>query len=161
MIIRYSKIIASAFMGFYGFICFLNNLFNLNSAFTILSLVMTNPPQPMYSFIGPSVTAPWLIWTGVVVIMATEFTVGVLGISGAVRMFKHRAASLEIFHAAKWHAILSAIFGMIVWYGYFTIIGEGYFHMWQHLSGVRALTVAFRSATVCAVFMLFIALKDD
>jgi predicted small integral membrane protein len=49
----------------------------------------------------------------------------------------------------------------LIWYGFFVVIGEGYFHMWQTETGLGSVEGAFRSGTVCAVLMFYIATQND
>ena len=159
--IRHMKIAAAGFIGLFGLFVFLGNLFNISSAYSFVSAVMADPEQPYYKIIGPLVSANWLIWTSLFVIMGAELVVGVLGMSGAFRMIGQRAASPEAFHAAKAHAVLAGVTGMLIWYGLFIVVGEGYFQMWQTELGLGAVSGAFRYGTVCAVLMFFIVSKTD
>jgi predicted small integral membrane protein len=93
--------------------------------------------------------------------MAGELAVGVLGFLGAGRMLKERKGSTENFDAAKSTAVSAGVLGMLVWYGFFVVIGEGYFHMWQTEIGSASVEGAFRYGTVCAVLMFYIAAKND
>ncbi|MDZ7768085.1 MAG: DUF2165 family protein [Woeseiaceae bacterium] len=54
-------------------------------------------------------------------------------------------------------AISAGVLGMLVWYGFFIVIGEGYFHMWQTEIGLGSVEGAFRYGSVCAVLMFYIA----
>jgi predicted small integral membrane protein len=94
-------------------------------------------------------------------IMTGELAVGVLGFLGAFRMVQQRNGPVESFVAAKSHAILAGVLGMLVWYGFFIIIGEGYFHMWQTEIGLASIDGAFRYGSVCAVLMFYIAAHND
>jgi predicted small integral membrane protein len=154
--IRYLQIVIAVFLGVLGLLNFLGNLFDLNAAYSYLASVISNPPQPIYKIIGPTVTAHWLVWASLFVMMAGELLVGLLALCGAIRMFRQRAATSEAFQAAKFHAIVAAIFGMLLWYGLFNFVGEGYFIMWQIKIGRLAADAGFRYGTVCAFFMFFI-----
>jgi predicted small integral membrane protein len=159
--IRHMKIAAAGFIGLFGLFVFLGNLFNISSAYSFVSAVMANPEQPYYKIIGPMISANWLIWAALFVIMGAELIVGLLGMSGALRMIRQRAAAPEAFDAAKSHAVLAGIAGMLIWYGLFIVVGEGYFQMWQTELGLGAVNGAFRYGTVCAVLMFFIVSKTD
>jgi predicted small integral membrane protein len=62
---------------------------------------------------------------------------------------------------AKTLAIAGGAIGMLVWYGFFIVIGEMYFNMWQTEIGLGSVGGAFRYGTVCAVLMFFIALREE
>jgi predicted small integral membrane protein len=158
---RYLKIIAALFIGLVGLLAFLNNLFNLSSAHGFVGAVISAPEQPYYKLIGPAVSSAWLTWVALWAIMAAELAAGVLGLAGAVRMFGRRAASPVEFQEAKTLAIAGGAIGMLVWYGFFIVIGEMYFNMWQTEIGLGSVGGAFRYGTVCAVLMFFIALREE
>ena len=92
--------------------------------------------------------------------MASELVVGVLGFLGAFQMIQQRSGSTDDFNAAKSYAVYAGILGMFVWYGFFVIIGEGYFHMWQTETGLGSVEGAFRYGTICAVLMFYISFRN-
>jgi predicted small integral membrane protein len=158
--IRITKIAAAAFIGTIGLLVFLGNLLNLNSAYDFVSFVVAGVEQPYYKIIGPTVTAVWLTWVALFVIMAGELAVGFLGFSGAIRMIQQRGGTSDEFNNSKAHAVLAGIIGMLLFYGFFVVIGEGYFHMWQTELGLGSVAGAFRYGSVCAVLMFFISSRD-
>ncbi len=159
--IRITKITAAAFIGTIGLLVFLGNLLNLNSAYDFVSFVVAGAEQPYYKIIGPTVTAVWLTWIALFVIMGVELAIGVLGFSGAIRMIQKRGETSDEFNNSKAHAVLAGILGMLLWYGFFIVIGEWYFQMWQTELGLGAVAGAFRYGSVCAVLMFFISSKDS
>jgi len=159
--IRTAKIFSAGFIGAIGMLFFLDNLFNLDVAHSVVTLILTGGEQPYYKIIGPVVSANWLTWLGLFTIMTGEFTVGVLGFLGMFKLIQNRTASAEDFHAAKAYAIGAGVMGMLVWYGFFVTIGEAYFNMWQTETGLGSVEGAFRYGTVCAVLMFFISSRND
>ena len=158
---RHLKIIAALCIGLVGLLAFLNNLFNVSSAQGFVGAVISAPEQPYYTLIGPAVSSGWLTWVALWAIMAGELAAGVLGFTGSVRMFGRRAAGPAEFQSAKSLAIAGAFLGVLVWYGFFIVIGEMYFNMWQTEIGLGSVGGAFRYGTVCAVLMFFIASRED
>lgn len=158
---RTTKILAAVFIGAIGLLFFLDNLFNLQTAHAVVSMVVSGAEQPYYQMIGPAVTASWLSWTALFTIMAGELAVGLLGLAGAVQMILARSGSAESFNHAKRLAVLGGVVGMLVWYGFFIVIGESYFNMWQFPTGLGSVEGAFRYGTVCAVLMFYVRLPDD
>ncbi len=159
--IRKAKIVAAIFLGAIGLLFFLDNLFNLESAYYVTSLTVSGAEQPYYKIIGPTIGAGWLTWGVLLTIMTVELTVGILGLSGAFRMTQHYSGTPDQFQKAKSSAVLAGVVGMLLWYGFFIIIGETYFNMWQAETGVGSVEGAFRYGSVCAVLMFFIASRDD
>src|SRR6056300_1050734 len=148
--VRITKIAAASFIGAIGALFFLDNLFNLEAAYSVVSFVVSGAEQPYYKILGPTVSSTWLTYLALYTIMAGELAVGVLGFLGAVRMFKERKGSSERFDASKVAATSAGVLGMLVSYGFFVIIGEGYFHMWQTETGLASVEGAFRYGSVCA-----------
>ncbi len=158
---RLTKIIAADLVGLIGLLFFLNNLFNLDTAYAVVSYVIAGTDQPYYKIIGPVISAGWLTWLALFTIMAGELAVGVLGFMGALKMFKNISAPAADFQTAKSKAIVGAFIGIVVWYGFFVIIGESYFNMWQTETGLGSVAGAFRYGTISAVLMFYIGLPDE
>jgi hypothetical protein len=55
--LRVLKILSAITIGLVGLLAFLNNLFNINSAQTFVSAVISGPEQPYYKIIGPTFSA--------------------------------------------------------------------------------------------------------
>jgi predicted small integral membrane protein len=159
--LRILKIAAALFIGVIGLLFGLDNLFNLEAAYDAVSLIVSGAEQPYYRILGPTVGPGWPTWVALFTIITGELTTGLLGFSGMWRMIRARPASAEEFREAKNLAILGGAVGMLVWYGFFVVIGESYFHMWQSELGLGSVEGAFRYGTVCAVLMFFIASRDE
>ncbi|MFA5937849.1 MAG: DUF2165 family protein [Sinimarinibacterium sp.] len=158
--IRHLKIASALFIGLIGLLFFVGNVFNAVTAHAAVSMVISGVEQPYYRMIGPGLHAPWIATVALITIMAGELSITVFGLSGAYRMFRMRCGSAESFHAAKSAAIGAGAIGMLVWYGLFIVIGEGYFHMWSP-SMLQSVEGAFRYGTVCVALALFIASRYD
>lgn len=158
---RNLKIIAALFIGLMGLLAFLNNLFNITVAQSFVAAVISAPEQPYYKIIGPAFSAGWQAWLGLGIIMAGELAAGVLGFIGAARMFVTRSGVSTEFQSAKSLAIAGGAIGVFVWYGFFVVLGELYFNMWQTEIGLGSVSGAFRYGTVCAVLMFIISMRDD
>ena len=157
---RITKIVAAGFIGTMGLLFFLGNLFNLETAYSVVSFVVSGTEQPYYKILGPVVTSNWLTWLALFTIMASELVVGVLGFLGAFQMIQQRSGSADDFNASKSYAVYAGILGMFVWYGFFVVVGEGYFHMWQTEIGLGSVEGAFRYGTICAVLMFYISFRN-
>lgn len=158
---RYFKIVAALIIGLIGALAFLDNLFNINSAQSFVSAVISAPEQPYYKVFGPTFGSTWQGWLGLLVIMAGELAAGVFGFIGAFNLFKNKTADTAEFEKAKVLAICGGAIGVFVWYGFFIVVGEMYFNMWQTDIGLGSVNGAFRYGTVCAVLMFFIAMHND
>lgn len=159
--LRSIKIIAALLIGLIGLLAFFNNLFNIQGAFSAVSVVIAAPEQPYYKVIGPTFSAAWQGWLALLIIMAGELLVGLAGLAGAMRLWKNRGASPTDFQLAKSLALAGGAIGVFVWYGFFVIFGDLYFNMWQTEIGLGSVNGAFKYGTVCAVLMFIIAMRDD
>ncbi len=159
--LRISKIIAALFIGLIGFLFFFNNLFNSEAAYSVVSYIVSGSDQPNYKIFGPVSQSTSLNYLALIIIMAIEFAIGLLGFFGAYSMIKERKNSAKEFTVAKRFAINGGLLGMFFWYGFFVIIGESYFQMWQTVIGLGSVEGAFRYGTICAVFAFFISLNND
>jgi len=159
--IRGTKIVAAFFIAMLGLLFFLDNLFNLSSAYGAVSFVVSGAEQPYYKIMGPSISSNWLTWMALFSIMTGELSVGILGLLGAIQMTQNISGTADAFHKAKSNALLAGIVGMLLFYGFFIVIGETYFNMWQTVAGVGSVEGAFRYGSVCAVLMFFIASRND
>jgi len=155
------KLASAITIGLIRLLAFLNNLFNINSAQSFVSLAISGPEQPYYKIIGPTFGSAWQGWLGLITIMLGELAVGVLGILGAIQMMGRRTADAASFQVSKTQANAGGILGVIVWYGFFVAVGEMYFNMWQTEIGLGSVNGAFRYGTVCAVLTFIIAMRDD
>lgn len=159
--IRITKIAAALFIGAIGLLFALANLFNLNAAYTVTSLVVSGAEQPAYQILGPVITAGWLTWIALFIIIAGELSVGILGFLGTFQMIRTRSAPAKDFDVAKASAVCGGALGMLIWYGLFIVIGEGYFQMWQTEVGLASVEGAFRYGTVSAVLAFYIGFSSD
>jgi len=160
-VIRISKIIAALFISLIGSFFFFNNLFNLESAYSVVSYVVSGVDQPNYKIYGPVSSSVTLNYLALIIIMSIEFVIGLLGFFGTYNMVKNRNKSLKKFNEAKKFAISASLLGMFFWYGFFVIIGEGYFQMWQTMIGLGSVEGAFRYGTVCAALAFYISFNND
>ena len=159
--IRITKIAAAGFIGAIGLLFFFGNLFNAETAYSVVSFVISGTEQPYYKILGPVITSNWLTWAALFTIMAGELAVGIFGTLGTIKMIRKRAGTADEFNASKSYAIYAGVLGMLVWYGFFVVLGEGYFHMWQTEIGLGSVEGAFRYGSVCAVLMFYISAPND
>lgn len=159
--IRKTKVVAAFLISMLGLLFFLDNLVNLSSAYGAVSFVVSGAEQPYYKTIGPVVNSNWLTWIALFTIMAGELFVGILGLLGAIQMIQKISGTADAFQNAKSNALLAGVAGMLLFYGFFIVIGETYFNMWQTAAGVTSVEGAFRYGSVCAILMFFIASKND
>ena len=159
MVLRYIKIMLAGFIALLGIFYAAENLHNLPAAFNTVSAVLSMQGHDYYpNAIGPAIHAPWLAWTAVAVIISGELGGGVIAAKGAWDMWRTRAVS--DFNDAKHMLYVGSGVLLIVWFGFFTVIGGAYFAMWQTELGAMSLEGAFQFLGSVALVTLFISATD-
>ena len=135
---------------------------NFDAAYGVISTVASMEGHNYYpNAFGPAITSPFLIYITLALIIAGEYLVGLLAAKGAMDMWQARAAKTEAFNAAKKFAILGAGMALVIWFGFFTVIGGAYFQMWQTDLGNSSLEGAFQLVGSIGLVLLFINMKDE
>ena len=100
-----------------------------------------------------------LAWIALGLILILEFATGLLLIKGAFDMWQARLTS-DFEQAKKWSQI-GAAFGVLVWFGFFGVIGAAFFHMWQTQVGTGSMNGAFQFFVACSITLIVISMSDD
>ena len=159
--IRISKIILIVFVGLQGLFYALNNIVNFEAATSFVQGVLPMAGNEAYpNAFGPAVTSPALIMIVLWVIILGKLLVAACSFKGAFDMFRARAASPEVFDAAKTWGLMGCIMALLVWFGLFMVIGGAYFQMWQTPLGGAAQGGAFQYAMSSGVVLLFVNSKN-
>ena len=158
---RYLKIILVLFLSLLCLIYGLQNLANLEACFQSVSYVLGMSEHTYYANSWfPAITNSGLVWVCVFIIIALELTAGVLLFLGTLALFKARRSDSASFNQAKSLSLLGAGIGIIVWFGFFGVLGGAWFQMWQTSVGAQSLGGAFQYFASC-VFIWLIVRADD
>jgi predicted small integral membrane protein len=105
---------------------------------------------------------PAIVWAGAMFIMASKVVAAVLCLVGALNMFGARRRDSAAFGSAKRLALAGCAVAVIMLFGGFIVIAEGWFELWRSDS-MRApvLGSAFRYAGMIALIGLFVGMRDD
>ena len=123
---------------------------------------MGNVDHTAYPFsFGPSISNPVLIWTALIVVVSIEFIAGLLAAKGAMDMWSARKAAAVTFNHAKKYALLGCGLGIIIWLGFFGVIGGALFQMWQTQIGSGSLTGAFQFSVSSAIVFIIVSMNDE
>ena len=130
MYLRYLKIVLVAFIALLCLVYAGQNIANLEAAYQSFAYVMSNADHAIYSssFV-PSFTSPILIWVAWVLVVGCEFLAGLLAAKGVLDMWSARNAAGGAFNTAKKFALLGSGLGIVVWLGFFGVIGGAVFQM--------------------------------
>lgn len=107
-------------------------------------------------------SSPVVIWLGALFIMLSKLTAGVLCLRGAFGMWAARNQDATSFAEAKLSALAGCSIAVIMLFGGFIVIAEGWFELWRSDS-MRHLVLdsAFRYAGLITLIALFVSTRDE
>jgi predicted small integral membrane protein len=161
MEIRFLKIflvfiIASLFLILAG-----QNVANLDEAYGTFVYVLTGVDHDIYpSSVMPPISSHVLTWAALVLVVGFEFITGLIAARGALAMWSARNATAQEFQQSKKIALISCGLGMVIYLGFFNVLGGVLFQMWQTESGGAALEGAFHNFRTCALVFIIVSMKD-
>ena len=159
--LRSLKIATAFFVALLGLLHVVGNLANLQAAIGFVGAVTAGSEQPSYTLYGPPAMSRILHGFALALILLGELAVAGLAFTAVFMMLRNRSADAQLFAAATRPAVAACAVGMLVWFGIFIVIGEGYFMIWQTAAGAGPIAGAMRYGTVCGLFMVFLLLAPD
>lgn len=138
------------------------NIANLDACRAAFAYVMSNADHQIYpdSF-GPAITSPALTWLALILVVGGELAAGLLSAKGALDMWSSRKAPSADFRNAKKYALIGSGIGIIVWLGFFNVIGGAFFQMWQTTAGHASMADAFRFVLGCGLVFIIVSMPED
>lgn len=159
--IRLAKIALVAATGVFCLLVGYNNLVDYGSNFMFVQHVLSmdttfpdNAVRASRAILDPQVhqLAYWLI-------IATEWSIGLICLAGALRMLMVLNAPAERFNSAKSMAVVGLCAGMLFWFFAFIVVGGEWFQMWQSQMW-NGQEPAFRFVGSIGLFLVFVSLDD-
>lgn len=161
MAVRYLKIVLLVFIALLCLMYAGQNLANLDAAYQAVAYVLRMDDHSVYpAAFGPAIHSPALAWLALAMIIATEAGAGIVTAKGCWDLWAARSTPAAIFNARKSWALLGCGLGLVVWLGFFSVIGGAYFQMWQTQAGALSLQGAFQYLAICAFVLLFVNSAD-
>ena len=137
------------------------NFANPNAAFEAFAYVMGGADHAVYAnTFAFHISNPTLTWVALAVIFLLELLAGLTLLKGSYDMWKARAAEVGVFTASKKWAEIGAGIGILVWFGFFGVLGAAFFQMWQTPIGSGSMDDAFQIFVSMAVTLLFLNQSD-
>ena len=161
MHIRYLKIMFTIIAAGMALIYALQNIANINAAHGAIVYVMSGVGHEAYPetmFFKTSSAA--FGWITLILILLGEFLAGLLLLKGAMDMFRSVKADSDQFNASKKFAEIGAGIGILVWFGFFGVMGAAFFQMWQTEVGTGSMNGAFQYFVSMALALFFINKSD-
>jgi len=161
----YLRILKTVFVVLIALLCLVyaaQNIANLEACRAAFAYVMSNADHKIYpvSF-GPAITNPALIWLALVFVVGGELSAGLLSAKGALDMWSARKAPAGDFRNAKKYALIGSGLGIVVWLGFFSVIGGAFFQMWQTTAGQASMSDAFRFLLACGLVFIIVSMPED
>lgn len=160
--LRTSKIILILTVCLWGFFGAFHNVLDWSGTIGAVTAVTT-----MSTFDGgadswQATSNTVLIWAGAIFIMGSKTVAALLCLVGALKMLGARSASAADFAAAKRLALTGCAVAVIMLFGGFIVIAEGWFELWRS-DTMRdpVLGSAFRYAGMIALIGIFVALPEE
>lgn len=146
-----------AFLALHHLIYAVQNLFNIDQAYSYVEAVFGQAEAPFYPrSMMPPIRQPLLLWVALIVIIAAEFAAGLALGTGAVQMFLASGGSPADFAAATEWALIGCGIALLIWFGLFLTIGAAVFQMWQTQLGQGAMADAYRNGMFAGLVMLIL-----
>ena len=162
MALRYLKILLTIFISLLGFFYATQNMVNLDAVYMFVSTIFSMGGHSAYpNSFGPAISSDFLVYLAMAVIIGAEYLVGLLAAKGAWDLWQVRAAKADAFNKAKQYALLGGGMALVVWFGFFAVLGGAYFQMWQTELGSLSLEGSFQFAGSAGLATLFIHMKDE
>ena len=162
MVIRQLKIV---FVVIIALLCLLyasQNVANLEACYQSFAYVLSRADHAVYpSSIVPSITSPALIWSALIIVVGSEFLAGLLAAKGARDMWSTRHAQADVFNQAKKYALYGCALGIVIWLGFFGVLGSALFQMWQTAIGDGSMRGAFQFFMSCATVFIIVNMADE
>ena len=107
-------------------------------------------------------SSPVVVWIGALFITLSKLAAGAMCAIGAMHMWRARKAGEASFSAAKRIALAGCAVAVIMLFGGFIVIAEGWFELWRSdVMRGPVLESAFRYGGMITLIALFVATRDD
>jgi predicted small integral membrane protein len=158
-ITRYSKIVLISVIFLYSLLVVFNNVFDYWSNFEFVRHVLAmDTTFPENNGMWRAVPGNFWHHFAYLSIIFVEVVIAFLAAVGLVGLWRARR-DVPAFERAKTPAIAALIFGVLLWFGGFIVIGGEWFLMWQSQIWNGSPT-AFPISVFFLVALLFLSQKD-
>jgi len=161
MHIRYLKIMFAIIAAGMAIVYALQNVANIDAAHGAFVYVMGGIGHEVYpdTMFFKSTNAIFG-WIALIIILAGEFLAGIFLLKGSIDMFGTIKEDSTKFNASKKFAEIGAGIGVLIWFGFFGVMGAAFFQMWQTQIGTGSMNGAFQYFVSMALTLFFINKSD-
>jgi predicted small integral membrane protein len=158
---RYIKIGLAFTVGMLAGLWAINNVLNWETALGAVAYALSQENQSGYSVrIIPPITSSIAATVGLLLIILTEATAGVLALFGTGRMWSQRNADTAAFAAAKQFAVLGTGIAVLNWFLGFFVIGGTAIMMGQAEGMEGAVRGATSMATLGFLALIYLSMSE-
>jgi len=159
--LKTTKAIMILTVALWGFVSAFQNIINWDGTIGAIGAATSMATIEGGSDSWQATSNPIVIWIGALFILVSKLVTGVLCTIGGVQMWRAQELDLEAYSAAKEIALTGCGVAIIMLFGGFIIIAEGWFELWRSESMIApVLGSAFRYGGMIALIALFVASKD-
>jgi predicted small integral membrane protein len=158
---RATKIVLVVLVGLWGLLGGIGNLVNYAGGHAAVLAVMARQDVPFPPG-GPfvAIAQPALTHLGYAVIWVGKLASAFVCLWGAVRLWRVRGAPATDFNTAKNLALAGCGIALVMLFGGFVVVGDGYFAMWSSARGQLSSAMAIQFITAIGIVALFVAVRD-
>lgn len=158
---RYIKIGVAVTIGLLAGLWSINNLLNWGTAHGAVAYALSQDNQSGYVVhIVPPIRSSAAATIGLIVIIVTEATAGLLGLFGAWRMWSRRNGDTAAFASAKRFAVLGAGIAVLNWFLGFLVIGGTAIMMGQAEGMEGAMRGASSMASLSFLALIYLSMAE-
>lgn len=101
---------------------------------------------------------PVAAWTGALFILLSKVFAGILCSNGALKMYKADNTDIDTFHKAKNIALTGCLIAIIMLFGGFIVVAEGWYELWRSdILRTPVIESAFRYGCMISLIALIVA----
>jgi predicted small integral membrane protein len=161
MATRISKTLLVASIGLLALVIVINNLTDYNANFMYIQHVLSmDTVFPDSQLTWRAIASPPVQKLFYGAIIATEATITVLCLTGAVQLLRAIGASGSTFNQAKATAIYGLTLAFLFWFVGFMVVAGEWFTMWQSLDW-NGQQPAFRFIGCVGFVLIYLSLVDE
>ncbi|WP_258240597.1 DUF2165 domain-containing protein [Pseudidiomarina homiensis] len=144
MVLKWLKILLTGSLGLLCLFYALQNIANLDAVYSVMAAVMGMENHNYYpTTFAFTISQPTLIWLAAALVIAAELTAGLVFLVAGWKLIQVRNAPSNLFQAEKSWVLIGAGIALLVWFGFFQVIGGAFFQMWQTELGDASMRGAF------------------
>ena len=160
--LRVVKIILIWVVSVWGLLGAFHNVVDWSGTFGAVAAVTSMSTFDGGSDSWQATSQPILLWAGALFILLSKVATTIFCAAGGMKMWQARTLNSDEFNKSKDMALVGCAVAVIMLFGGFIVIAEGWFELWRSdLMRGPVLETAFRYAGMITLIAIFVSIKDD